>query len=134
MLKHLNDTLTKRCLIGLTYFDATGKELKQQLLGGVVKSVDAEMGITLTLLGNKLGNKSSEKNAEFIIPANLACWFNAPKGDFHTSNSDIKISNPDYLITWDIYQTTKKPEQGKPEEGEQQWWEWVPRTQDPQVN
>lgn len=129
MLKNINDTLSKRCLIGLTYFDADGNELKQQLLGGTVKSVDAEMGITLTLIGNK----DSNTNAEFIIPANLSCWFVAPKGDFHTSNSDIKITDPDYLITWDIYQKAKTPEQAQTD-GEQQWWEWVPRTQDPQVN
>jgi len=50
MLKTLEDTLKKRCLIGLTYFDIDGKELKQQLLAGTVTAVDAEMGITIKLL------------------------------------------------------------------------------------
>lgn len=129
MLKNLSDTLNKRCLIGLTYFDADGNELKQQLLGGTVKSADEEMGITLTLIG-----KAGEESPDFIIPANLSCWFNAPQGEFHTSNSDIKVTNPDYLITWDIYQTQSKDGKAAPADGVQQWWEWVPRTQEPQVN
>jgi hypothetical protein len=59
MLKNLEDTLQKRCLIGLTYFDIDGNELKKQLLAGTVIAVDADMGITLELLStNEQKNKS----------------------------------------------------------------------------
>jgi len=136
MLKTPEDTLQKRCLIGLTYFDIDGKELKKQLLAGTVIAVDAEMGITIKLLStgtNSNKPNKSNKEANFIIPSTLSCWFKAPKGEFHTSHDQVKIVNPDYLVTWDIYQT-KKPETEKAQEGVQQWWKWYPRTEDPMVN
>jgi len=143
MIKKLEDTLQKKCLIGLTYFDVNGEQLKQTLLAGTVKSVDDEMGITLILFINKSAdtaknNSAKKKEAEFILPADTSCWFKAPKGDFHTSVENIKITNPDYLITWDIYQTkAQKTADGAKksdiEDGEQQWWQWQPRTQKPQV-
>ena len=124
MLTKLEDTLQKNCLIGLTYFDLNGEQLKQSLLAGVVKAVDAEMGITLTL-----ASKGEESGADFILPADLSCWFSAPKGEFHTSTEGVKATNPDYLITWDIHQSKEGIK-----EGEQQWWQWRPRTQPPVVN
>jgi hypothetical protein len=140
MLKNLEDTLQKRCLIGLTYFDIDGNELKKQLLAGTVIAVDADMGITLELLSTneqKTNHHANSKGANFIIPATLSCWFTAPKGEFHTSNEQIKIKDPDFLVTWDIYQTKshdKSDNAKKSQEGEQQWWKWYPRTQDPKVN
>jgi hypothetical protein len=142
IIKKLDDTLEKKCLIGLTYFDASGEQLKQTLLAGKVISVDEEMGITLRLFStsitqDKPEKTANDKSAEFILPANLSCWFTAPKGDFHTSIENVKITNPDYLITWDIYQTkAQKTADGVNEnikDGEQQWWKWQPRTEKPQV-
>ncbi len=130
MLKTLEDTLKKSCLIGLTYFDFDGNELKKQLLAGTVMAVDAEMGITIKLLAAETNN--DKKDANFIIPATLSCWFTAPKGEFHTSHEQVKIVNPDYLVTWDIYQT--KAQDDKQPDSEQQWWKWYPRTEDPIVN
>lgn len=135
MLKKPEDTLKKTCLIGLTYFDIDGQELKKQLLAGTVVAVDAEMGITIKLLSDdkKIHSSKPQKYANFIIPATLSCWFKAPKGEFHTSHEQVKIVDPDFLVTWDIYQT-KKPKDEKAEEGVQQWWKWYPRTEDPKVN
>lgn len=132
MLENLEDTINKRCLIALSYFSVDDKPLKQTLLAGTVKSVDKEMGITLSLDIEDENKTTTPSQPEFILPANLSCWFNSPKGTFTTSNPKIKIENPDFLVTWDIYQT-KKPKDAK-EEGEQQWWEWHPRTAPPQVN
>jgi len=147
IIKTLNDTLQKKCLIGLTYFDVNGVQLKQTLLAGTVTSVDEEMGIKLNLLTadsttNAKKKSSKGKEAEFILPSNTSCWFTAPKGDFHTSVENVKITDPDYLITWDIYQTkAQKTEDGitdtnikeNAKDGEQQWWQWRPRTEKPQV-
>jgi hypothetical protein len=147
IIKTLNDTLQKKCLIGLTYFDVNGVQLKQTLLAGTVTSVDEEMGIKLNLLtlgsASNTNNRSTKKKntqhkeAEFILPANTSCWFTAPKGDFHTSAENVKITDPDYLITWDIYQTkAQKTTDGIKDnirDGEQQWWQWRPRTEKPQV-
>ncbi len=131
MLNSIEDTLHKTCLIGLSYFNSQGEQLKQNILAGRVIKVDKEMGITVELSAN-----NQDKGVVFILPTDLSCWFNAPKGEFHTSQKGVKIINPDYLVTWDIFQT-KAPEEGaykeKPTDGEQQWWQWQPRTVPPNV-
>lgn len=123
----LTDTHGKTCLIGLSYFDLDGSELKQsQLVGKVVKS-DSEEGISVELLpapnAEPLGNS---KAAVFILPPTLSCWFVAPEG--HYRNDQVDVENPDYLVTWDIHKTQKDTP-----EGEHEWWEWVPRTAPPEV-
>lgn len=123
MLKHLDDTLNKSCLIGLSYFNFDGELVKQSLLAGVVKTADQENGITIALT-----QKSDGSSADFMLPSDLRCWFEAPPGEYHTSQEGVKLINPDFLVTWDIYQS-KKIEGDR----EQQWWEWVPRTEAPQV-
>ncbi len=132
MLKSIEDTLGKSCLLGLSYFNIEGELLKQTLLAGKVIAVDKEMGISVQLIATKDKNSqnSNDKNkqATFIIPTDLSCWFTAPKGEFHTSDSNNKITDPDYLVTWDIYQSKDKQQ-----DGEQQWWQWHPRTQQPSI-
>jgi len=123
LLKNINDTINKSCLIALSYFDNTSKVLKETVLAGVVKSADKEMGITVLL------SSDTSNNAEFIIPTDLSCWFIAPKGEFHTSQDGVKITNPDYLVTWDIHQTKDDTP-----DGEQQWWHWIPRKNKPNIN
>lgn len=124
MLSSIKETINKTCVIGLSYFDSKNNLIKQSMLGGKVISADTENGITL-----KLATDSNDNNsANFIIPAELSCWFIAPKGDFHTSDKNIKITNPDYLITWDIFQT-----KADKSDGEQQWWQWRPRTVPPKL-
>jgi len=136
MLKTIEDTLNKSCLIGLSYFNVQGEQLKQNILAGRVIEVDSEMGITIELSTSEpsTSNNDKKQKANFILPIDLSCWFNAPKGEFHTSQKGVKIVNPDYLVTWDIYQTKQKQSESsdKPD-SEQQWWQWRPRTQSPNV-
>ena len=131
MLTSPEQAINKTCLIGLSYFDVEEKLLKQTMLAGTVLSVDSEMGITVALLHSS--EKTKENTPNFILPNNLSCWFIAPKGDFHTSQPGIKITDPDYLVTWDIYQTKPQQEPDKSSDGEQQWWKWVPRTEAPKI-
>ncbi len=139
MLKKIEDTLNRSCLIGLSYFNVQGEQLKQNILAGRVVNVDSEMGLTIELFANNVPSTSPPKKVHFIFPTDLSCWFTAPKGEFHTSQRDVKIVNPDYLVTWDIYQTKKQEVQDKDpvaersQESEQQWWQWQPRTQPPNV-
>ncbi len=131
MLKHIENTLNKSCLIGLTYYAAQGEELKQNILAGRVVKVDSELGITVELSTN-----DQSTGAHFILPTDLSCWFNAPQGEFHTSQAGVKIINPDYLVTWDIFQTKDQGNDTSTKsspDGEQQWWQWRPRTQPPNV-
>ena len=136
MLKKIEDTLNKSCLIGLSYFTVQGQQLKQNILAGRVVSVDSDQGITVELLSNNQTSESKNKEAKFILPSDLSCWFTAPKGEFHTSQTDVKIINPDYLVTWDIFQTKPAEEVNSTDitkDGEQQWWQWRPRIQPPNV-
>ena len=136
MLKAIEDTLNKSCLIGLSYFNVQGEQLKQNILAGRVIEVDSEMGITIELSTSEpsTSNNDKKQRANFILPIDLSCWFTAPEGEFHTSQKGVKIVNPDYLVTWDIYQTKQKQSESsdKPD-SEQQWWQWRPRTQSPNV-
>jgi len=124
----LTDTHNKTCLIGLSYFDLQGEPLKQSQLAGKVIKSDAEEGISIELFtaGEQDAKKGAEKSAVFILPPTLNCWFVAPAGSYPVQST--KIENPDYLVTWDIHQTQKDTE-----EGQHEWWEWVPRTVPPQV-
>ncbi len=144
MLTTIEDTLNKTCLIGLSYFNAQGEQLKQNIVAGRVIKVDSEMGITVELsdLDSKADNKNKAGTAQnqqphFILPTDLSCWFNAPKGEFPTSQTGVKIINPDYLVTWDIYQLKDQKNSEKTpkssQDSEQQWWQWRPRTQSPNV-
>ena len=121
----LETTIEKTCLIGLTYFNAEGEMLKQSLLAGKVSSSDAENGIGIELFAKE---NSEPGRKQFLIPTDLSCWFTAPKGRFNTSVEGVTVTNPDFLVTWDIYQSRRV------ENDEQmQWWEWKPRIEKPRV-
>jgi hypothetical protein len=145
----LETMIEKTCLIGLTYFTAEGEMLKQSLLAGKVTAYDTEKGIVVNLFeqtrtAGKDEQIKSKKHTgtsvkEFLLPTDLSCWFNAPKGQFHTSVEGVTVTNPDYLITWDIYQSRSYKQQAdkihKHSADEQmQWWEWKPRVQQPAVS
>jgi len=126
MLNSIEDTLHKNCLVGLSYFNAQEEMLKQTILAGKVIAVDKKMGITIALFDKEM--KATKQSANFILPSDLSCWFNAPQGEFHTSQKEVKIVNPDYFVTWDIYQAKEHQNSTK-----QQWWHWRPRSEVPQI-
>lgn len=129
-ISQLNDTLGKSCLVALSYFNHNNQAIKQSVIAGKVIAVDIELGITLALsITDKSPQCSTSKAANLIIPADLSCWFNAPQGDFYASENKVKIANPHFLVTWDIHQT-----KADKKEGEQQWWQWFPRTEIPRIN
>ena len=110
--------IDKRALVGISYFDINGDALQQRMLAGTVVRVTAKDGITL--------RQNDEE--EFTLPSSMAPWFHAPAGNYKTDSNEA-ISNPDYLVTWDVHrcQDMDKPE------GEHQWWEWVANTTPPSV-
>ncbi len=123
---NLQDVLSKTCLIGVTYINAEGETLKMAQYAGTVIDVDAEEGITVKLMAIE----GMEKEApNFHLPPSLDAWFLAPKGHFKNADYNIDIENPDYFVTWDV---VKKKDDT--EEGQQEWWEWHPRTVPPSVN
>ena len=124
----LDDLIHKTCLIGLSYFDCNGKQLKQSQLSGQVIAVDPEEGISIELLA-KADSEAPDVQTVFKLPATLSAWFVAPPGHYRNSECGVDIENPDFLVTWDIHKTRDDTE-----EGQHEWWEWVPRTSPPQVS
>lgn len=128
----LESILNKTALVGLSYFDKQGELLQQRQLCGVVVETDQEKGIALKLLSSQT---KSEQEGEtpavehFVLPASLNCWFKAPSGYYKNPESGVDIENPDFLVTWNIHQN-----QEEVEDGQHQWWEWVPNTVSPMVN
>jgi hypothetical protein len=120
----LEDLLSRTCVIGVSYFDLAGELMKQSQFAGQVKTVDAELGITITLQHSGVDAPS----ADFILPPNLDAWYKAPPGRYHQREAGVDIENPDYLVTWDVHRT-----QTQTTEGQHEWWEWVANTQRPQV-
>ena len=116
----LSDILHKSVLVGLSYFNPQGDLIQQRQLCGRVVETDPEKGIAI---------QRTDDEGHFVLPAFLDCWFIAPPGDFHDSESGLRITDPDFLVTWDVFQ-----KQEAVEEGTHQWWEWHPRTVPPQVN
>ncbi len=116
----LHNILHKTVLVGLSYFNRQGDLIQQRQLCGKVIETDGQKGIAI---------QRTDEDGYFVLPASLDCWFYAPNGDFHDSESGVKISNPDFLVTWDVFQ-----KQEAVEEGSHQWWEWHPRTVPPQVS
>lgn len=120
----LQELVGKTCVIGVSYFGLKEELLKQSQYAGEVVQVDAELGITVRLRHSD----AAAPKADFIIPPNLDAWFKAPPGHYKHAASGVDIENPDYLVTWNVYRT----QENKPE-GQHEWWEWVPNTQQPQV-
>ena len=120
----LDDIINKSCVIGLSYFDGDDQLLKQSMLAGSVTATDDENGITVALITKDI----ADSPPVFILPSSLTPWFNAPKGTYRDENSNVLIENPDYLVTWDIHRT-----QENKEEGDHEWWNWIPRTTPPTV-
>ena len=139
----IESILNKTVLVGLSYFDLNGNLLQQRQLCGLVVETDKEKGIAIKLLSVDIAQQSNAepsnaaentaqdapKDEHFVLPASLNCWFNAPKGHYKNAASGIDITDPDYLVTWDIHK-----KQDEVEDGVHQWWEWIPNTVPPQVS
>ncbi|MEH6344246.1 MAG: hypothetical protein V7785_04120 [Bermanella sp.] len=125
----LQDVINKTCLIGITYLSAEGDTLKQAQYAGTVIEVDEEEGIKVKLMAVEGSGTLASKTPNFHLPAALDAWFIAPKGHFKNAEHHIDIENPDYFVTWDVVR--KKDDTA---EGQQEWWEWHPRTTSPSVN
>ncbi len=119
-LNILSDVISKTIVLGLSYFDINDQLLKQTKLMGRVIEATEKNGITILL---------PDKTSHFIIPTDLSAWFIAPSGRYYDKVFAIDLEDPDYLITWDIYQ-----KQSSVDDKQHQWWDWIPRTSSPKVN
>jgi hypothetical protein len=120
----LQDLPGSTCVIGIQYFDTQGGLLQQAQYAGEVVKVDEEMGITVRLRHSN----PAAGHAEFILPPNLAAWFKAPAGHYRNAASGIDITDPQFLVTWNVHRHRDGTAERK-----QEWWEWIPNTEPPRV-
>ena len=131
----LETIIGKTVLVGLSYFDKGGELLQQRQMCGTVIEADKEKGIALQVIkatetqSKESDSENKPNDAHFVLPSSLTCWFNAPAGHYKNPADGIDIENPNFLVTWDIHQKQKEIV----EDGDHQWWEWVPNTVAPQV-
>lgn len=116
-VSQLSELVGKRCVLGLSYFDAEGSVMSQRMLAATVASADKD-GIVLRPLNNA---------RDFTLPPELSPWFIAPPGSYRDSDNQ-QIDDPDYLVTWNVHR-----KKGDGEEGQHEWWDWVPCTVPPSV-
>ncbi len=116
-VRNLADLTGKTCVLGLSYFNPEGEPLSQRMLAASVVSASDE-GIVLRPLNNE---------RDFTLPPELSPWFIAPAGSYRDSGEQ-QIDNPDYLVTWNVYR-----KKGDGEDGQHEWWDWVPCTVPPTV-
>lgn len=129
----LESIIGKTVLVGLSYYDKDGELLQTRQLSGKVVETDDEKGIAIKLpiapeASSNEAHQEEPKNEHFVLPSSLSCWFKAPPGHYKNPTNQIDITDPDFLVTWDIHQ-----KQEQVDEGDHQWWEWVPNTVSPEV-
>jgi hypothetical protein len=89
----------KYILIGITYCDHTGRELRRQQLHGVIESAGPE-GFKVSLRGPRAGTS-------WNMPPDLRSISEAPPGTYRLRETKEEIENPDLMATWTITQPVK---------------------------
>ncbi len=118
---HIDNIIGLKVVLGINYIDQQTQELlAPRQYGGTVVTANQES------VSIQIGAAPSE---QFHLPSDLSAWFLAPPGDYRIPNTDITITHPNYLITWNVYRVKPKSE----EDGQHEWWEWQPAAQAPQV-
>ncbi|MDX2287275.1 MAG: hypothetical protein NW217_00425 [Hyphomicrobiaceae bacterium] len=86
----------KYLLIGITYFEADGETLiEQRQRHGIISSVDADVGITVALHGERAGET-------IVLPPHLPAFEDAAPGEYHLHESGEIVTDPDLTTMWKI--------------------------------
>ena len=84
----------KYILVGITYFDHSGKEIRRQQLHGVIDSASPN-GINISLRGSRSGQT-------WNMPPVLDVILVAKPGKYSLHETGETVEDPDLLATWDI--------------------------------
>jgi hypothetical protein len=84
----------KYILVGLTYLDHKGKELRRQQMHGVITSATTK-GIAIALHGAYEGQS-------WNMPPDLSAIYPAKAGTYKLHMTGEEIETPDLLSTWTI--------------------------------
>ncbi|NJA06668.1 hypothetical protein HC024_13190 [Methylococcaceae bacterium WWC4] len=85
----------KYVLIGVTRLDANRQVLSTEEIHGEVLRVSAEEGLVI----------SQCDGSEFSLPPLLDCYQRADEGVYTLRSGNEKITNPDYLATFNVTAT-----------------------------
>ena len=100
-LERATDMISKRVVIGLTYYDHEGTSLEQKQMHGKIVSVDARHGLEVELEGSHQGEI-------FWIPPNLQSFQEAKPGEYRERSTGEIVINPDLLTTWEVIKPPPK--------------------------
>ena len=88
----------KTVLVSLTCMNDFGDlEAFEQFFGPILR-IDNEDGLVV---------KRGDTDEEFSIPPDLDHYQIAKPGDYKLAESDTIVSNPDFVVEWDIYPPDK---------------------------
>ena len=95
----------KYILVGITYLDHEGNELRAEQRHGVIASATQE-GIEISLRG-------AHEGQTFNLPPDLGAMFPADPGSYTLHSTNEVVENPDFVGTWEIHQPPPNPESQK---------------------
>lgn len=88
----------KTILVSLTCMNDFGDlEAFEQFVGKILR-INHEDGLVVF---------REDVEEEFSLPPDLGHYQEAKSGDYKLSESDTVVSNPDYVVEWDIYPPDK---------------------------
>ena len=88
----------KTVLVSLTCMNDFGDlEAFEQFFGEILR-INNEDGLVL---------KRQDNDEEFSLPPDLDHYQDAAPGDYKLAESETVVSNPDYVVEWDIYPPDK---------------------------
>lgn len=91
----------KYILVGLTYQDHEGHELRTEQIHGVIASADCN-GIEISLRGVREGQNWS-------MPPDLRGIFPANPGSYRLHSTNETVQDPDLVSTWTITEPPPSP-------------------------
>jgi hypothetical protein len=84
----------KTILVGITYFDHAGKEIRRDQFYGLIESASAD-GIMIALKGGRAGQSwNMPPYVDGILPAK--------PGEYRLRSTGEVVKDPDLLMTWSI--------------------------------
>jgi hypothetical protein len=93
--------LGKYILVGLTYLDHEGKEIRRVQLHGVIEKAALD-GIKIRLHGQ-------HDAQSWTMPPDLRAIRPARPGIYTLHGTGERVENPDLLATWTIHKPSPKP-------------------------
>ncbi len=92
--KQAESMIGKTVLASLTCMNNFGDLDAFEQFSGVIVRINNEDGLVV---------KRDDNGEEFSLPPDLDHYQPAEPGDYKLVESDAVVSNPDYLVEWDIY-------------------------------